>query len=124
MEKPVGVTMVTNIARDNFGNSSQCTFTVTVRDNQGPVMSCPGDIVVNAPAGQCTSNVTFSVTATDSCGNVTNLVSVPASGSAFPVGVTTVTSTDTEQRHNFTKCRSSVMVRDNQGPVISCPANI
>ena len=59
-------------------------------------ITCPANITVNAAAGQCASNVTFSVTATDNCGSVTNLVSVPASGSAFPVGVTTVTNTATD----------------------------
>jgi hypothetical protein len=121
---PVGTTTVTNTATDNSGNTSICTFTVTVRDNQGPVLTCPADVVVNAAAGQCASNVTFNVTATDACGSVTNLVSVPASGSAFPVGVTTVTNTATDNSGNTSVCTFTVTVRDNQGPVLTCPPNI
>ncbi|HEX5220995.1 MAG TPA: Ig-like domain-containing protein [Verrucomicrobiae bacterium] len=121
---PVGVTTVTNTATDNSGNTSTCTFTVTVRDNQGPAITCPPNIVVNAAAGQCTSNVTFSVTAIDGCGSVTNLVSVPASGSAFPVGVTTVTNTATDSSGNSSSCTFTVTVQDNQGPVVTCPANV
>src|SRR5512139_1107496 len=80
--------------------------------------------VVNAAAGLCSSNVTFSVTATDNCGTVTNIVSVPASGSTFPVGVTTVTNTATDSSGNRTVCTFTVTVRDTQLPTITCPADV
>src|SRR6185369_7671441 len=116
---PVGVTTVTTTATDATGNTSQCTFTVTVRDNQGPAITCPANLVVNAAPGLCTSNVTFSVTANDLCGSVTNLVSVPASGSAFPVGLTLVTSTATDDSGNSSQCIFTVTVQDTQAPTIS-----
>src|SRR5262249_30302236 len=81
---PVGVTTVTGTARDSSGNSSQCTFTVTVVDNQPPTVSCPANRTVNVSPGECTSTITFNVTATDNCA-VTNVTSVPPSGSAFPL---------------------------------------
>src|SRR6185295_10304040 len=120
---PVGVTTVTNTARDKSGNSSQCTFTVRVNDTQPPVITCPANITVNAAAGACSSNVTFSVTATDNC-TVTNVTSVPASGFAFPVGVTTVTNTAQDKSGNSSQCTFTVRVNDTQPPVITCPANI
>src|SRR5206468_515671 len=88
----VGVTTVTSTATDASGNTSQCMFNVTVLDAQPPVVTCPANLTVNAAPGLCSSNVTFTVTATDNCA-VTNLASVPASGTAFAVGVTTVTNT-------------------------------
>src|SRR5207244_6298108 len=88
----LGVTTVTNTAWDSSGNSSTCIFTVTVLDNQPPAISCPGNITVNAAPGVCVNNVTFFVSVTDNC-TVTNLTSSPASGFAFPLGTTTVTST-------------------------------
>jgi uncharacterized repeat protein (TIGR01451 family) len=121
---PVGVTTVTNTATDNSGNSSVCTFTVTVKDNQGPIIICPTNITINAAAGQCSSNVTFTVTAVDACGSVTNLVSVPASGSSFPAGVTFVTNTATDNSGNTSVCTFTVTVKDSQPPTISCPADI
>src|SRR5207244_1037807 len=81
-------------------------------------------ITVNAVAGQCTSNVTFNVTASDTCGSITNLVSVPPSGSAFAVGVTTVTSTGTDNSGNTSTCTFTVTVRDTQLPTIACPADV
>ena len=90
---PVGVTTVINTATDASGNQSTCSFTVRVTDTQNPVITCPGNLVLSADAGRCSrSNVTFTVSATDNC-NVTNLVSTPASGSAFPVGDTPITGT-------------------------------
>jgi len=121
---PVGVTVVTNTATDDSGNSSTCTFTVTVRDNQPPVITCPASLTVNAAPGQCASNVNFSLSASDACGTVTNLLSVPAGGSPFPVGVTTVTNTATDDSGNTSQCTFSVTVLDNQGPAITCPANV
>jgi len=38
---------------------------VRVNDTQAPVITCPANITVNSAPGVCTSNVTFSVTATD-----------------------------------------------------------
>src|SRR5436309_3187337 len=75
---PVGTTQVTNTATDVHGNTSGCTFNVTVVDDQAPMITCPSDITVNASAGVCTSNVTFNVTATDNCA-VASIVSVPVS---------------------------------------------
>src|SRR5205814_797173 len=121
---PGGTNLVTWTATDGSGNSATCQQRVIVRDIQGPVITCPANITVNAAAGQCTSNVTFTVTATDTCGSVTNLVSVPASGSAFPVGVTTVTSTARDNSGNSSQCTFTVTVRDTQLPTITCPADV
>src|SRR5207244_4440366 len=97
---PVGVTTVTNVATDGSGNQASCTFTVTIRDTELPVITCPGNLVLTADAGRCSrSNVTFVVIATDNC-SVTNLVSSPVSGSTFPIGVTTVTNTATDNSGN------------------------
>src|SRR5205814_189683 len=119
----VGTTTVTSTATDASGNTSQCTFNVTVLDAQAPVITCPANVTVNAAPGQCGSNVTFTVTATDNCG-VTNLTSVPASGAAFAVGATTVTSTATDSSGNTSQCTFNVTVQDLQPPVITCPADL
>src|SRR4029077_17040860 len=121
---PVGTTTVTNTATDASGNTSSCTFTVTVTDNQNPVITCPANLVLATDAGRCSrSNVTFVVSATDNC-SVTNLVSSPPSGSTFPVGVTTVTNTATDASGNSSSCTFTVTVTDTQNPVITCPGNL
>ncbi len=56
-------------AVDACGNVSTCVQTITVEDNEAPVMTpCPSDISVNADAGLCTAVVTYTPpTATDQC---------------------------------------------------------
>src|SRR6185436_2502869 len=121
---PLGTTTVTNTATDASGNTVSCTFTVTVTDNQNPVITCPANLVLAADPGQCSrSNVTFVVSATDNC-SVANLVSSPPSGSTFPVGTTTVTSTATDASGNQSSCSFTVTVLDTQNPVITCPGNL
>ena len=121
---PVGVTKVTNTAMDASGNASACTFTVTVRDNENPVIACPTNLVLTADAGRCDrSNVTFTVSAADNCG-AANVVSTPASGSTFAIGTTTVTNTATDASGNVSVCTFTVMVTDNENPAIICPANL
>ncbi len=116
---PVGTTTVT--ATEPGGGT--CSFTVTVVDNQAPVITCPANITKNNDPSVCGSVTTFSVTATDNCSGVT-VVSSPASGSVFPVGTTTVTNVATDASGNTSTCTFTVTVNDIAPPVITCPANI
>ena len=47
-----------------------------------------------------------------------------ASGSVFPVGTTTNTFVATDAAGNTSTCSFNVIVKDNESPVITCPANI
>ncbi len=63
----VGVTNVTITSTNGCGTVS-CSFTVTVVDNQAPTITCPSNISVIAPAGQCGTRVCYaSPTGTDNC---------------------------------------------------------
>ena len=123
---PVGTTTNTFRATDAAGNTSTCSFTVTVVDNQAPVITCPANITATTPIGSCTAVVTYNVTATDNCpGVTTTLVSGPASGSAFPLGPTIVTWRATDAANNTTTCSFTITVLDGQLPVITTqPANV
>src|SRR5207244_3181196 len=62
---PIGTTTVNCTAADTRGNTMLASFTVTVRDSSGPV------VTILAPANGATlsgSNVTVSATATDALG--------------------------------------------------------
>jgi hypothetical protein len=120
---PVGTTTVNATATDPSGNTANCSFTVTVNDNQPPVITCPSNIVVNNTTGQCSAVVNFNVTATDNCTTV-NVVSTPPSGSTFPVGTTTVNATATDTAGNTATCSFTVRVNDTQAPTVSCPKSI
>jgi len=128
---PVGTTTVTYTATDEAGNESDvCSFTVTVEDNEVPLISgCPTNITQNNDAGECGAVVTWNEpSASDNCTNMGNLTwdKSHTPGSTFPVGTTTVTYTATDEAGNESAiCSFTVTVDDNEDPVISgCPANI
>lgn len=121
----VGTTTVTCIVTDSSGNSSNCSFTVTVNDTQPPAITCPANISVNATEGQCAATVNYTTpTSTDSCAGSVSVSCLPASGSSFSVGATTVTCTATDATGNTANCSFTVTVNDGTPPSITCPANI
>lgn len=91
-----------------------------------PVLTCPSDITVNNTAGQCTGNVTYTVTANDTeDGTLTpTLISGLASGSDFPIGTTVVSYSVTDSDNNTVSCSFNVTVNDSENPVATCPSNI
>lgn len=120
---PIGATPVMITATDAAGNTNACTFTVTVNDMEAPSITCPANIVTTNDAGQCGAVVSFSVGGSDGCSE-TSIVSTPASGSTFPVGVTTVTNVITDSAGNSNVCTFTVTVNDVEAPTITCPANM
>jgi len=122
-------TVVTNTATvsattpDNnpANNSGTASFTVA---NPPPVITCPSDIsTVNDP-GLCSAVVSYPApTATDNCGAASVTTDV-ASGSAFPVGTTTVHATATDAAGGTSTCSFKVKVVDTTPPVITCPSDV
>jgi hypothetical protein len=112
-------------ATDVCGNAATCTQTIIVNDQVAPVVTCPANITVTTPIGSCTAVVNFNPTATDNCGGNVSISSIPASGSAFPIGTTTVTVTATDACGNTSTCTFAVTVIDAQLPVITTqPASV
>ena len=124
---PLGLTTVTYEANDGSGNISTCSFSVTVIDNQDPVITCPADIVLPAAIGTCGADVTYTLpTVTDNCtaGIVPTLEAGLSSGSNFPVGTTVVTYQGDDGNGNTAQCSFNVTIEDDEDPVITCPAAI
>ena len=69
---------------------------------------------MNYAAASATDNVTASPVITYS----------QASGTVFPLGVTTVTVTATDEAGNSATCSFTVTVSDTAGPVLSVPSNV
>lgn len=120
---PTGTTTVTCTAPDNAGTLTSTSFTVTVNDTQPPTITCPANVVQGNDANQCGAVVSFVTTASDNCPGVT-VACVPASGSFFPMGTTTVACTATDVASNTATCSFTVTVNDTQPPSITCPANV
>lgn len=104
----VGTTSVTTTATNEAGEAS-ASFTVTVNDEEAPLVTTPTFVVVDAtsPAGAI---VDYGVTATDNCPGVNSEVE-PSSGSTFPIGTSKVTTTATDAAFNTTVSSFTVHVR-------------
>ena len=113
---PVGVTRVTATAL-NVAGADSCSFRVTVRDTQPPVITCPANITQNNDPGKCGAVVTFAATATDNCSKTT-ITYDHNPGSFFDVGTTTVIATATDSSGNTAHCAFTVTVKDVEPPVI------
>jgi hypothetical protein len=94
--------------------------TITVSDTVPPYfVQVPSDAIYSADPGQCSkSNVTWVVTAGDNC-SVTNLVSVPPSGSTFNKGTNVVVITATDSSGNTSVTNFTVTVKDTENPVVT-----
>lgn len=123
---PVGTSNVTYTVNDGVGNSASCTFTVTVVDAEAPAITCPSNVTAGNAQGACDAIVNYSApVGTDNCSGVTTSRTVGlASGSAFPIGTSTVTYQATDAAGLTSTCSFSVIVSDNEAPSITCPANI
>ncbi|HUJ11229.1 MAG TPA: HYR domain-containing protein [Verrucomicrobiae bacterium] len=95
---------------DRAGNVTTTNVTVIVDDHQPPELDCPTNITVTLAAGQSSTNLSFSVTATDNCDPAPQVVCTPASGSAFGIGTTNVNCTATDASQNQTNASFTVTV--------------
>ena len=119
---PLGVTTVTITATDAAGNTSTGTFTVTVQDTTGPVITVPANIVAEATSAVGAA-VSFAVSASDAVDGPANAVPDHASGSTFPLGTTTVLVTASDTGNNNSSASFTVTVLDTTAPVVTPPAN-
>ncbi len=122
---PAGQTFVVvvhevNVGAGCTGYSLRVSGLLTGADGGGVCQACQinpqNDITVNNDPDQCGAIVNYPTqTSTGSCGVLT---STPASGSFFPVGETTVTTTSTSGASSTFK----VIVKDAQAPAVSNPS--
>jgi hypothetical protein len=96
-------------------NTNKGSVIITSSSCINPVITCPSDIAINSLVGQCGANVTFSATAT---GTNPTITYSQASGSFFPVGITTITATASNSCGN-NSCTFDVTVVDNIDPSVS-----
>ncbi|MBN8721244.1 MAG: HYR domain-containing protein [Sediminibacterium magnilacihabitans] len=118
---PVGVTTVNVTATDVSGNASSGTFTIVVADTENPTISTVNISVSNDP-GKCSATVSLGIPVTkDNCG-VQRVVNDHPSAT-YPVGTTVVTWTVTDIHGNTNSTVQTVVVTDNEAPVIACAGN-
>jgi Tol biopolymer transport system component len=106
----LGATTVHCAAADRAGNTAHASFTVTVRDTTPPALTPPGDISVDA-AGPDGKSVSFGVSASDLVDGPVPVTCTPASGSMFPIGVTLVDCSASDNAANMARVSFNVSVR-------------
>ena len=120
---PLGETTVIWTVTDTAGNINTCSQTVTVIDDTAPEISCSENIIVFVDADQCAASgvVLIDPITSDNCGiqSVTN--NAP---SEYPLGVTNVTWTITDNSGITSTCIQVVTVLDNIDPEITCPDDL
>ncbi|MBI1387563.1 MAG: HYR domain-containing protein [bacterium] len=121
---PLGNTTVSVVASDVAGNTSTCSFIVSVTDGAAPQIECPADVAVEA-AGPNGAVVNYSAPAAfDVIDPNPTVVSDPASGSQFSLGDTVVTSVATDFAGNSSVCTFTVHVVDTAAPVIAAVSDV
>ena len=123
---PIGTTTNTFLVTDGSGNTATCSFTVTVTDNEKPVITLPAPPIVNANAGCQAPIPAIAATISDNCTPLGSLVisQAPAAGTMIGLGITTVTITATDLTGNTISSNINVTVTDVTKPVITKPADI
>jgi len=112
----LGSTTVTCNVTDPSGNSAIGSFTVTVNDEELPVLFTPDDITQGNDPGAAGAIVSFVATATDNSGPVTVTCS-PDSDTFFSLGSTTVLCDVTDPAGNSAIGSFAVTVNDEEPPV-------
>jgi hypothetical protein len=125
---PKGVTTITWTATDAAGSTATCAQTITVLDNEAPVLTCPPDATAPTDLGKCEAVLDPGTpTATDNCPGVIidgrRSDGLPLDA-PYPKGVTMITWTATDASGNPASCAQTVTVEDHEPPMIRCPADI
>ncbi|XP_071824182.1 hyalin-like [Apostichopus japonicus] len=135
---PIGLSVVTYTFADRTGNEASCTFLIFVTedadsnvDNTPPVIDdCPNDAVLNINQYDGPISVTWDQpTATDDSGLPVMRFRTHLPGESFPLGITEVTYTFTDQSGNSAVCNFNVRIEfglvDMTPPVVSnCPDTV
>ncbi len=126
---PLGPNNIVFTATDAAGNTSSCSITVTVTDNQKPSITCPANqsINLNSSCNGTLPDYTGLLTVSDNCTAAASLVvtQIPAANTPLSnKGSAIVTFTVKDQSNNSSSCTISVEKKDVTAPTISCPSSI
>lgn len=97
---------------------------INIVDTIAPVLICTPDITVTNNFDACSATVVWTPpTAIDNCDPLVDLSSQFIPGQTFPLGMTTVTYTGTDDFNNVGTCSFNITVIDAQKPTLKCPGN-
>jgi len=108
---PLGDTAVNCQAADIAGNQANCTFNVTVVDEEKPTFgSCLAVRSVKLPLGQSTMPVTWDLQAMDNSLSDPTVTCSEASGTAFAVGEHLISCQASDPAANLAQCIFTIRV--------------
>ena len=115
---PVGTTVQEYTMTDQAGNSVTCSFTVTVIDNQAPIITnCPTNMMAYSSDENCNAVAFWGVpVATDNCPSGLTMTSNYAPGAEFALGTYVVTYTAIDNSGNATTCSFTLTAVDTISP--------
>jgi gliding motility-associated-like protein len=122
----LGVTEVLCIATDDAGLADTCAFTVTVVDNEFPILVCPGnDIIAVSDPDTCGTIVEWDLPIfIDNCDTDMELIG-PDTVQFLESGSYAITYSVTDDAGNTTTCSFQVFVIDTTPPVFTdCPDDL
>jgi len=107
---------------DIHGNTTQCSQTITVLDNEPPAITCPQNITVGTDPQQCYATIQGLgiPQVLDNCGVMSVGNNAPPNGQ-YAVGNTVVTWMVVDIHGNMATCTQTITVLDNQPPWLQCP---
>ena len=123
-------TEITLTANDGNGNTTNCTFIITLKDVTPPSLTCPTDqsILVDALCEITIPDYTSAVNKNDNCQTTANIILTqrPAAGTTIGVLDTMVKITiiGNDGNGNIDSCDFEVTLKDEIAPSITCPADI
>jgi hypothetical protein len=118
----LGTTLVSCSATDSNGNTSSGAFSITVEDTTPPSLTLPVDLSLEA-TGSAGAVGTFDASASDLVDGDVTVSCIPASGSTFSLGATTVNCSATDAVGNTATGSFSVTVVDTTAPDLTLPAD-
>ncbi|HEX7177031.1 MAG TPA: PxKF domain-containing protein [Pyrinomonadaceae bacterium] len=128
---PLGTT---NVSVSSTEGAGACTFDVTVVTAGAPTVTCPGDVVVAAPAGESEATVNPGTPSTSPSSGVSvsgqrsdnELLNAP-----YPIGTTHITWTATDTSNGLSStCTQKIIVTsdtcadDETDPAINAPPDV
>ncbi len=121
---PISVGALTiGLSATNDGGTGTGTLTINVVDTTPPVITAPSTVTAEATSAAGAA-VTFTATANDAISSTVPVVATPASGSTFPLGISSVSLSATDAAGNTATQTLLVSVVDTTPPTLTVPANL
>ncbi|MDC0303956.1 HYR domain-containing protein [Flavobacteriales bacterium] len=116
------LTTVTISSEDDFGNTSDCQFTLDLIDNIDPNITCIGNqtVLYDANCEYVLLDYTSNIISSDNCDPSVTIIQNPVENTLM-TGSTTVSMTATDASGNSVACAFDILPIDVLPPTIDCP---